>query len=114
MRWAKVSVRLLQNIDADLKTTAGSLKSNVVEQATSVLRVPLEDIIPNPKNPRKDFDEQSLHELAASFKTLMWFSPLRYRKIGHNKYQLIAGERRFKAAANCRFDRYSRLYKANQ
>ena len=44
---------LLQNIDADLKTTTGSLKSNVVEQATSVIRIPLTDIEPNPKNPRK-------------------------------------------------------------
>ena len=47
---------LLQNIDADLKTTAGDLKSNVVEQATSVMRIPLHDIKTNPKNPRKDFD----------------------------------------------------------
>ncbi len=90
---------LLQNIDADLKTTAGDLKSNVVEQATSVVRIPLHDIQPNPKNPRKDFDEQSLSELASSIKNFDVVQPITVSKIANNKYQLVAGERRFKAAA---------------
>ncbi len=90
---------LLQNIDADLKTTAGDLKSNVVEQATSVMRISLHDIKTNPKNPRKDFDEQSLSELASSIKNFDVVQPITVSKIANNKYQLVAGERRFKAAA---------------
>jgi ParB family chromosome partitioning protein len=89
---------LLQNIDADLKTTSGELKNNVVEQATSVIRIPLQDIQPNPKNPRKDFDEQSLNELAASLKTFDVVQPITVSKLANNKYQLVAGERRYKAA----------------
>lgn len=89
---------LLQNIDADLKTTAGNLKSNVVEQATSVIRIPLGHIQTNPKNPRKDFDEQSLQELASSLKTFDVVQPITVSKINDNKYQLVAGERRFRAA----------------
>lgn len=89
---------LLQNIDADLKTTAGELKTNVVEQATSVIRIPLSEIQTNPKNPRKDFDEQSLNELANSLKTFDIIQPVTVSKLANNKYQLVAGERRFKAA----------------
>ncbi len=89
---------LLQNIDADLKTTAGNLKSNVVEQATSVIRIPLNQIQTNPKNPRKDFDEKSLQELAASLKNFDVVQPITVSKISDNKYQLVAGERRFRAA----------------
>lgn len=89
---------LLQNIDSDLKTTTGNLKSNVVEQVTSITRIPLEQIQVNPKNPRKDFDEQSLNELAASIKTHDIIQPLTVSKIANGKYQLVAGERRFRAA----------------
>ena len=89
---------LLQNIDSDLKTTTGNLKSNVVEQATSITRIPLEQIQVNPKNPRKDFDEQSLNELAASIKTHDIIQPLTVSKLSNGKYQLVAGERRFRAA----------------
>src|SRR4051794_37677144 len=89
---------LLQNIDSDLKTTTGSLKNNVVEQATAVIRVPLDQIQLNPKNPRKDFDEQSLIELANSIKTFDIVQPLTVCKLTDGQYQLIAGERRFRAA----------------
>ena len=89
---------LLQNIDADLKTTAGNLKSNIVEQATSVIRISLDQIQTNPKNPRKDFDEQSLNELAASFKIFDVVQPITVSKNADGKYQLVAGERRYRAA----------------
>jgi ParB family chromosome partitioning protein len=89
---------LLQNIDADLKTTSGSLKSNVVESVTSVMRIPLDQIQTNPKNPRHDYDETSLNELAASIKLHDIIQPLTVSKTASGKYQLIAGERRFRAA----------------
>src|SRR3982751_878716 len=89
---------LLQNIDSDLKTTTGGLKNNIVEQATAVIRVPLDQIQLNPKNPRKDFDEQSLIELANSITTFDIVQPLTVSKLADGQYQLIAGERRFRAA----------------
>lgn len=89
---------LLQNIDQDLKTTTGSLKSNVVEQATSMVRVPLADISVNPKQPRRDFDETALSELATSIKIHDVIQPLTVTKLANGKYQLIAGERRFRAS----------------
>jgi len=89
---------LLQNIDADLKSTAGSLKSEVVEKVVSINRIALELIEVNPKQPRKDFDETALSELAVSVKIHDIIQPLTVSKLATGKYRLIAGERRFRAA----------------
>ncbi len=89
---------LLNNIDADLKTTAGSLKTDVVNQVTNISRILISDIQINPKQPRRDFDEQALNELAASIKLHDIIQPLTVSKLANGKYQLIAGERRFRAA----------------
>ena len=89
---------LLRNIDEDLKTTTGELKSNVVEQATHVSRVAIDLIEIYPKQPRRDFDEVALSELSASIKLHDIIQPLTVSKTANGKYQLIAGERRFRAA----------------
>ncbi len=89
---------LLQNIDADLKSTAGSLKSEIVERTTASARVPLDQIEINPKQPRRDFDETALSELAASIKLHDIIQPLTVSKLPNGKYRLIAGERRFRAS----------------
>jgi ParB family transcriptional regulator, chromosome partitioning protein len=89
---------LLQNIDADLKTTAGTLKTDVVEKTTASNRIALDQIEINPKQPRKDFEEAALSELAASLKMHDIIQPLTVSKMANGKYRLIAGERRFRAA----------------
>ncbi len=89
---------LLQNIDADLKSTAGLLKSEVIEKASTSLRIPLAQLEINPKQPRRDFDEMALSELAASIKTHDIIQPLTVTKLAGGKYRIIAGERRFRAA----------------
>jgi ParB family transcriptional regulator, chromosome partitioning protein len=89
---------LLQNIDTDLKNTAGSLKTEVVEQKVGVQRVALDKIEVNPNQPRKDFDETALSELAASIKMHNIIQPLTVSALAGGKYRLIAGERRFRAS----------------
>ena len=64
---------------------------------SGVLQVHVEDIIPNRFQPRLNFDEQALQELAASIRENGIIQPLVLRKLG-DKYEIIAGERRFKAA----------------
>ena len=59
---------LLRNIDDDLKNTAGALSTDVVAKTTGTTRIALTEIEINPKQPRKDFDEAALKELAASIK----------------------------------------------
>src|SRR5580704_19437150 len=89
---------LLQNIDSDLKTTSGTLKSSVVESITSILRIAINDIETNPKQPRKDFDPHSMNELAASIKLHDIIQPITVSKLPGGKYRLISGERRYRAA----------------
>ncbi len=89
---------LLQNIDADLKNTAGTLKSEVVEKSTSTMNVTLDKIDVNPNQPRKDFDEVALSELAASIKMHGIIQPLTVSAIPNGRFRLIAGERRFRAS----------------
>ena len=89
---------LLQSIDSDLKNTAGQLKPQIVEAATSMMRLPVENIETNPKQPRKDFDEQALQELAHSIKLHDIIQPVTVSKLHGNKYRLISGERRLRAA----------------
>src|SRR5438034_4485036 len=89
---------LLQSIDADLKTSTGNLKNTVVETVTSVARISVDDIEINPKQPRKDFDEQALNELAASIKKHDIIQPITVSKLPSGRYRLISGERRWRAA----------------
>jgi len=60
--------------------------------------IPLDSIDGNPFQPRSHFDEQSLEELATSIKKLGIVQPLTVRETGNGRYQLIAGERRLRAA----------------
>ncbi|WP_207496626.1 ParB/RepB/Spo0J family partition protein [Aridibaculum aurantiacum] len=89
---------LLQNINSDLKTTEGNLKEPVVEKATGINRIPISSITINPKQPRRDFDEQALNELAASIKMHDIIQPITVSQIKDGKYQLISGERRYRAS----------------
>lgn len=89
---------LLQGIDQDLKNTTGNLKENAVEAVTGILRIPVAQVEPNPKQPRRDFEEQALQELAQSIKIHDIIQPITVSKVGANKYRLISGERRWRAA----------------
>ena len=64
---------------------------------SQILNVPIEDIIPNRFQPRLNFDENGLKELAASIKEHGIIQPLVLRRIG-DKFEIIAGERRYKAS----------------
>ena len=89
---------LLQNIDADLKNNSGDLRQDIVEKSTIASRIPLDQIETNPNQPRKDFDETALSELAASIKMHNIIQPLTVMPASNGKYRLIAGERRFRAS----------------
>jgi len=88
---------LLQNINDDLKTTDVQLKGTAGEAATGVIRIPVEQIEINPKQPRRDFDEQALKELSDSIKMHDIIQPVTVSMIAPQRYRLIAGERRWRA-----------------
>ena len=89
---------LLQNIDAEFKNPAGKVETATIEKAVATNRIPLANIQVNPKNPRKDFDEIALQELRHSIKLHDIIQPITVALLPNGKYQLIAGERRFRAA----------------
>jgi ParB family chromosome partitioning protein len=89
---------LLQNIDTDLKNTTGGLKNDLIEQNVSTTLVSLELIEVNPDQPRKDFNETALSELASSIKLHGIIQPLTVSPMPNGKYRLIAGERRYRAS----------------
>lgn len=64
----------------------------------SVTMIPLERIVPNPYQPRITFDEEALEELTESIRILGIIQPLTLRQTDFHKYQIISGERRFRAA----------------
>ncbi len=66
--------------------------------SSAINNIDLSLISPNPDQPRTTFDEDALDELATSIKELGIIQPLSLRKTGSNSYQIIAGERRYRAA----------------
>ena len=90
---------LLQNINSDLDITEKSLISQSGGKEGLVnVRLPLSVIEPNPEQPRRDFDEVALSELAASVKMHDIIQPITVTKMTGGKYKIVAGERRYRAA----------------
>lgn len=67
--------------------------------SSAINEIPLSQIKPNPDQPRINFDEDALDELASSIRELGIIQPLSLRKVGTDTYQIIAGERRYRAAS---------------
>ncbi len=68
------------------------------EAGTGLLEVPVNAIGPNPKQPRTNFDEETIATLAASIREVGILQPVVARRSGGGRYELIAGERRLRAA----------------
>jgi ParB family chromosome partitioning protein len=85
---------ILESPETDI--TSKDISGNYV--AGAIANLPVEKIETNPFQPREDFDESSLIELSHSILEQGIIQPLTVRKMGYDKYQLISGERRFRAA----------------
>ncbi|MGG5577351.1 ParB/RepB/Spo0J family partition protein [Myroides sp. C15-4] len=86
---------LLKDPDNDIKsiddTNADKVVGNIIELDVEAIEI-------NPFQPRTNFNEESLQELASSIRELGVIQPITVRKIDFNKYQLISGERRLRAS----------------
>ncbi len=91
---------LLNTIDEELKVPGegGGVPAVQGPNAGTVTRIPLEQIVVNPKQPRRDFDEQALKELSESIKQHDIIQPVTVVKANNNTFQLISGERRWRAS----------------
>ena len=85
---------ILQSPETDI--TSKDISGDFVAGAIAEINIDL--IETNPFQPRTEFDESALRELAQSIKEQGVIQPVTVRKLGHNKYQLISGERRLRAS----------------
>ena len=69
-----------------------------VQGTADILRIPVDMIEPNPFQPRMSFDQEALEELAESIRTLGLIQPITVRRKDDGRYQIISGERRFRAS----------------
>ncbi len=99
----KPKARLGRGIDAIFADT-------LQDDAALVVEIPASEIYPNPAQPRKTFDEQSIAELASSIKAHGLLSPIVVRKM-NTKYEIIAGERRFQACKAAGIERIPAMVK---
>lgn len=86
---------LLANIENETEKTPESV---VKELAGSVAKIPLSQISVNPYQPRTEFVEEALEALSQSIKVHGLIQPITLRRLGKDEYQLISGERRFRAS----------------
>ena len=82
------------NLDSLIPVSLTVAGTEVAQQS----EVPLNQISANPRQPRTVFDESALNELIASIKSVGILQPPVVRKVGENKYELVMGERRYRAA----------------
>ena len=82
------------NLDSLIPTSLTVAGTEVAQQN----EIPVNQIFPNPRQPRTVFDETALNELISSIKSIGILQPPVVRKVAENKYELIMGERRFRAA----------------
>ena len=91
-----------RGLSALLKDPANDIKSvedkNADQVIGSIVELELTNIEVNPFQPRTSLNEESLRELASSIKELGVIQPITVRKLEFNKYQLVSGERRFRAS----------------
>jgi ParB family chromosome partitioning protein len=82
------------NLDSLIPTSLTVAGTEVAQQG----EIPITQISPNPRQPRTVFDETAMAELVASIKSIGILQPPVVRKVAENKYELVMGERRFRAA----------------
>ena len=66
--------------------------------SSTINEIPITQIEANPNQPRRDFDEEAMEELAASIREIGIIQPITLRQIAKNRFQIIAGERRWRAS----------------
>lgn len=74
-----------------------SREEQALHRVNVTVSIPVTDIRPNPHQPREDFDEMKLQELADSIRMHGLIQPVTVRPIGNDKYELVSGERRLRA-----------------
>jgi ParB family chromosome partitioning protein len=88
-----------EKLESDIPAVANPVvTTTATPPASGISEIPIEQIEVNPFQPRTHFDEDALLELAESIRVHGIIQPITVRRLAHNQYQLISGERRFQAS----------------
>lgn len=89
----------------------GLSEARAGEGVETVMEISVADVVPSPRQARKVFDEDALETLAASIRRYGIVQPVVVQRRGDGKYELIAGERRWRAAQRCGLEKLPALVK---
>jgi ParB family transcriptional regulator, chromosome partitioning protein len=112
---ALIPTELVDNVATSSNSVAQTLNSNLNTVPGIVFsEIELSQIRPNAKQPRQVFEEESLKELTFSLKEIGLLQPIVVRTVGSNEYEIVAGERRFRAAKLAGFIKIPALIRDTQ
>lgn len=84
------------------------------QEGELILYLPIESIAPNPQQPRRTFDEEDLESLTESIRDQGLLQPIIVRKMEDSRYQIVAGERRWKAAKRAGFEKIPAILRVTE
>ncbi|MFE2531873.1 ParB/RepB/Spo0J family partition protein [Streptomyces sp. NPDC059371] len=113
---AAAKVTTLPSVSHETDEGAGnaSLETFQAPVGAHFAELPLDAITPNPRQPRENFDEDALAELVTSIKEVGLLQPVVVRQVGSGRYELIMGERRFRACREAGLEAIPAIVRATE
>jgi ParB family transcriptional regulator, chromosome partitioning protein len=105
---------LPQTLTAEVAATIEDVSRETVESGAHFAELPLDSITPNPRQPREVFDDDALRELVHSIKEVGLLQPVVVRQTGPERYELIMGERRWRASREAGLERIPAIVRATE
>lgn len=112
---ALIPTELVNNVSTPSNSLAEPINANLnTVPGITFAEIDLSQIKPNAKQPRQVFEEEALKELTFSLKEIGLLQPIVVRAVGNNDYEIVAGERRFRAAKLAGFTKIPALIRDTQ
>ena len=112
---ALIPTELVNNVSTPSNSVAEPINANLnTVPGITFAEIDLNQIKPNAKQPRQVFEEEALKELTFSLKEIGLLQPIVVRATGNNEYEIVAGERRFRAAKLAGFTKIPALIRETQ
>lgn len=100
--------------NAEEPSVNGVAEAPAAPMGAHFAEIPLDSITPNPRQPREVFDEDALHELVTSIKEVGLLQPVVVRQLGPGRYELIMGERRWRACREAGLEAIPAIVRATE
>ncbi|PAZ09384.1 chromosome partitioning protein ParB [Streptomyces sp. SA15] len=111
---AKVATLPPVSHETEEPSTNGAMETPAPPMGAHFAEIPLDSITPNPRQPREVFDEDALQELVTSIKEVGLLQPVVVRQLGPARYELIMGERRWRACREAGLEAIPAIVRATE